>query len=74
MATRHDAVPDVNDAEVLVDVDLLILGTPSERFDEYEQQVRDEYFWVPESVFRKREEANFTASSGAFLHLQHTTV
>lgn len=53
MATRHDAEPDVNDAEVLVDVDLSILGAPSERFDEYEQQVREEYSWVPESVFRK---------------------
>ncbi|HEX5883428.1 MAG TPA: hypothetical protein VFY67_02675 [Pyrinomonadaceae bacterium] len=53
MATRHDAVPEGNDAEVLVDVDLSILGATAERFEEYEQQVREEYSWVPESVFKK---------------------
>lgn len=53
MATRHDAMPEGNDVEVLVDIDLSILGATAERFDEYEQQVREEYSWVPESVFRK---------------------
>ena len=53
MATRHDVVPNGKDAKLLVDVDLSILGATAERFDEYEQQVREEYSWVPESVFRK---------------------
>ena len=52
MATRHDVVPNGNDAKLLVDVDLSILGATAERFDEYEQQVREEYSWVPDSVFR----------------------
>lgn len=53
MATRHDVAPKENDARVLVDVDLSILGTTPERFEEYEQQVREEYSWVPELLFRK---------------------
>jgi predicted metal-dependent HD superfamily phosphohydrolase len=54
MATRHDATPSEPDEKVLVDVDLSILGAPPERFDEYEEQVREEYSWVPAVVFRKK--------------------
>lgn len=53
MATRHAAVPQDNDAKVLVDVDLSILGESPERFDEYEGQVREEYSWVPEFLFKR---------------------
>lgn len=54
MATRHDAVPSGADAELLVDVDLSILGAAPERFDEYERQIREEYAWVPAFVFRRK--------------------
>jgi predicted metal-dependent HD superfamily phosphohydrolase len=57
MATRHDALPATRDAMLLVDVDLSILGAPPARFDEYERQVRAEYAWVPEPVFRERRKA-----------------
>ena len=53
MATCHDAVPQGEDAQLLVDVDLSILGAAPERFDEYERQVREEYSWVPEAIFRR---------------------
>ena len=53
MATRHDAKPVGADACVLVDVDLSILGAEAQRFDEYERDVRAEYDWVPEVVFRR---------------------
>jgi predicted metal-dependent HD superfamily phosphohydrolase len=57
LATRHDATPTGVDAEVLVDVDLAILGASPARFDEYERQVREEYAWVPAAIFaRKRRE------------------
>jgi predicted metal-dependent HD superfamily phosphohydrolase len=52
MATCHNAEPVGIDAQVLVDIDLWILGAPPERFDEYEQQVRAEYGHVPDDVFR----------------------
>jgi predicted metal-dependent HD superfamily phosphohydrolase len=54
MSTRHDAAPSGTDEKILVDVDLSILGAAPERFDEYERQVREEYRWVPEPVFRVR--------------------
>ena len=52
LATKHDAKPIGADACLLVDIDLSILGAPTERFDEYEAQVRQEYLWVPEVQFR----------------------
>ena len=54
MATRHAALPETADEALLVDIDLAILGAPEERFDQYEAQVRAEYAWVDEAVFRSR--------------------
>jgi predicted metal-dependent HD superfamily phosphohydrolase len=42
------------DAPLLVDIDLSILGANSERFFEYEDQIRQEYAWVPEDLFRTK--------------------
>jgi predicted metal-dependent HD superfamily phosphohydrolase len=53
LATRHNAVPREEDAKLLVDVDLSILGATEPRFAEYERQVRQEYSWVPEDSFRQ---------------------
>lgn len=57
MATCHAALPTTPDAQLLVDIDLSILGATPERFDEYERQVRDEYAWVPEPLFRDKRKA-----------------
>jgi predicted metal-dependent HD superfamily phosphohydrolase len=54
MATRHAAEADGTDQELLVDIDLAILGAGRERFDEYEVEVREEYAWVPGPVFRHK--------------------
>ena len=61
MATQHvftkEMAPAVlassRDAQLLVDIDLSILGSPAERFERYDQEVRKEYAWVPD--FRYRE-------------------
>jgi len=53
LATRHEAQPQSQDARVLVDIDLAILGAEAARFDEYEKQVRAEYAHVPAFLFRK---------------------
>ena len=55
MATRHAATQELTaaelagsaDARLVVDIDLSILGSPAERFECYDQDVRREYAWVP---------------------------
>ena len=51
MATCHAAVPEDADAQLLVDIDLAILGAAPERFAEYDRQVRAEYAWVPGLIY-----------------------
>ena len=51
MATCHTATPVEADAQLLVDIDLAILGAGPERFAEYDQQVRAEYSWVPALIY-----------------------
>jgi predicted metal-dependent HD superfamily phosphohydrolase len=55
MATKHhNAGPD-EDAALMIDIDLSILGQSKDRFLEYERQIREEYAWVPRIIFgRKR--------------------
>jgi predicted metal-dependent HD superfamily phosphohydrolase len=53
MATKHDGSPTTLDAQLIVDIDLAILGQPPERFDAYEAGIRREYSMVPEDQFRQ---------------------
>lgn len=57
MATCHTALPASNDAALLVDIDLAILGADDERFAEYERQIRAEYAWVPPDVYSVKRRA-----------------
>ncbi len=57
MATLHSAVPVDDDERLLVDIDLAILGAGRERFDEYEQQIRREYAFVPGWLFKRKRRA-----------------
>jgi predicted metal-dependent HD superfamily phosphohydrolase len=54
VATKHNAVPADRDLQLLVDVDLSILGQAEARFQEYESQIRQEYSWVPPELFAKK--------------------
>lgn len=54
LATRHTALPVLPDERLLVDIDLAILGSSKSRFDEYEQQIKEEYAYVPERLFREK--------------------
>lgn len=51
LVTRHTAPPTTPDASLLTDIDLAILGQPPGRFAAFEQQIRQEYSWVPPSEF-----------------------
>lgn len=52
--TAHTAVPVSVDEQVLIDIDLAILGADGPRFDEYERQIREEYAHVPGLIFRHK--------------------
>jgi predicted metal-dependent HD superfamily phosphohydrolase len=52
MATCHEAAPVDPDQQLLVDIDLSILGAPEDRFAEYDRQIRAEYRWVPGVIYR----------------------
>lgn len=45
--TQHNRPPPTGDPALLVDIDLAILGASVPRFAAYEQQIREEYAWVP---------------------------
>jgi predicted metal-dependent HD superfamily phosphohydrolase len=47
LATKHSGRPASPDAELIVDVDLSILGQPPEIYNAYEESIRGEYSWVP---------------------------
>lgn len=53
MATRtHDA--STPDQQLLVDIDLAILAAPAQRFDQYQQQIRQEYAFVSDTLFAEK--------------------
>ena len=57
LATQHHAEPAAGDAQLLVDIDLAILGASPARLAQYTQQIRQEYAWVPEALFQNRRRA-----------------
>lgn len=57
LATRHTNKTTDADAQLIMDVDLSILGREADVFWRYEENIRKEYAWVPEPAFRwKRRE------------------
>lgn len=54
LVTKHTAVPVSLDEQVLIDIDLGILGAGEARFAEYERQIRDEYAFVPGFLFHRK--------------------
>ena len=54
LVTKHNAHPRTPDEELILDVDLAILGAGAVRFDEYEAQVRQEFRYVPSILFKRK--------------------
>lgn len=51
--TEHPSIPQDDDEALLLDIDLAILGAPPEVYQRYEDQVRQEYRWVPGPLYRR---------------------
>jgi predicted metal-dependent HD superfamily phosphohydrolase len=54
LRTKSHEPGDIEDAALLVDIDLSILGKPPERFSQFESGIRSEYAWVPADVYRQK--------------------
>ena len=57
MVTRHDCAPGTGDQQVLLDIDLSILGQPTHVFARYELQIAEEFAAVPLAQRRVRRRA-----------------
>ena len=53
LATRHHGEVTDPDAQLLVDIDLSILGRDPDIFWQYEENIRKEYSWVPQTLFQQ---------------------
>lgn len=54
LATRHEALAELDDSKLVVDIDLSILGVDSRSYARFETNVRREYRWVPAAIFRRK--------------------
>lgn len=57
MATCHNGQATDNDMQILIDIDLSILGARADVYDIYEKNIRKEYRRVPGFLFRKKRKA-----------------
>jgi predicted metal-dependent HD superfamily phosphohydrolase len=57
LATRHAGVSGSPDDQLICDIDLSILGREPGTFDTFELQIRREYAWVPEPMYRRERSA-----------------
>lgn len=48
---NHSKVIDSEIVSYFLDLDLSILGSSSDRFNEYEKQIKNEFYFVPEDIF-----------------------
>ena len=54
IATAHKGEPVDDDARLVVDIDLSILGQDESVYDVFERAVREEYKWVPWFLYRRK--------------------
>lgn len=54
LATRHTTPPAEHDMRYLIDIDLAILGAAPHVFERYEHNIRREYAWVAEHLYREK--------------------
>ena len=57
MATCHREIPNKPLHQLVVDIDLSILGSEEKRFQEYEHQISQEYSWVPWLLYKEKRRA-----------------
>jgi predicted metal-dependent HD superfamily phosphohydrolase len=61
MATLHNVMPKDNDEKLIVDIDLSILGSSPETYNQFESWIRKEYKLVPILIYRKKRKEILTS-------------
>ena len=61
MATVHNKQPETDDAKLIVDLDLSILGKEPHIYSLFEDNVRREYRWVPYFIYKRKRREVLTA-------------
>lgn len=56
-ATQQHLPSSDADLNALLDIDLAILGSSTDRFAQYEQQIHQEYHWVDPSIYKNKRAA-----------------
>lgn len=54
MATQHNVEVNSVDEQLIVDIDLTILGASPTVYDQFEENIRKEYRLVPSIIYRKK--------------------
>lgn len=54
LLTKHPSIPETAQEQLMLDIDLSILGSDPQLYSQYEDWIRQEYQWVPGVVYRKR--------------------
>lgn len=57
MATSHQGEAITNDEQLIVDIDLSVLGAPTSVYEAFERNVRKEYRLVPGFIYRQKRKA-----------------
>ncbi|MCA0911472.1 hypothetical protein [Marinobacter nauticus] len=72
MATLHNRNVKTPDEQLIVDIDLAILGAPPKVYDQFERNVRKEYRLVPGFIYRKKRKELLRSflSSGSIYNLE----
>jgi predicted metal-dependent HD superfamily phosphohydrolase len=65
LATQHHQKTIDPDRQFLLDIDLAILGSPAAKFDQFEQDIRREYVWVPWQLYCQKRIQVLTALLGS---------
>ncbi|HET8708237.1 MAG TPA: N-methyl-D-aspartate receptor NMDAR2C subunit [Pseudomonadales bacterium] len=53
VATKHQSPAADKDTGALLDIDIHVLGAEPARYAHYETQIREEYCWVPDALYKQ---------------------
>jgi len=54
LITKHKEIPKKTDEKIIVDIDLSVFGKNSRKFNEYEEKIRREYYYVGQKLFAEK--------------------